>query len=117
MRLAGVHIEHELAERTFEPGETFLQNDKARAGQLGSGLEVHLRQRLTKLEMLLRRERVVAFRSEPVMLDIIVRVFAVGHAVERQVGDFGERRVELVGGFFLRRFQRGNGVFQRRDFG
>ena len=67
--------------------------------------------------MLLRRERVFALRSKPMMLDIVVLVFAVGHFVERQVGDFGERGVELVGGFFLRRFQRWNGVFQRRDFG
>ena len=97
VRLAGVHIEHELPERAFEPRQAFLQNNKARAGELGRGLEIHLAERFAKLEMLLRRERVVALGPETMMLDIVVRVLAVGHFVERQIGNFGERVVELFG--------------------
>ena len=45
--------------------------------------------------MLLRRERIVALRPETMMLDVVVLVLAVGHVVERQIGNFGERIVQF----------------------
>ena len=96
-----MHIEHELPERAFEPRQALLQHDKARAGQLRRGLEIHLAERFAEIEMLLRRERIIALRPETMMLDIVVLVLAVGHFVERQIGNFGQRFFELLGGRLL----------------
>ena len=90
-----MQIEHELPERALEPREPALQHDEARAGQFRGGLEIHLAERFAELEMLLRRERVIALRPEMVMLDVVVLVLAVGHLVERQVGNLRERLVQL----------------------
>ena len=83
-------IEHELAERAFEPGKALFQHDKTRAGKFGRGLEIHLAERFAKLEMLLWLERIVAPGPEMMALDVVVLVLAVGHVVERQIGDFGK---------------------------
>ena len=60
-----------------------LQIDKARAGNFGGGLEIHLAQRFAEIEMLLRREGISSLRPETMMLDVVVFVLAVGHFVER----------------------------------
>ena len=90
--LAGLQIEHELAKRALEPGQLALQDDEARTGQLGRGLEIHQAQRLADLEMLLRRE--VERRRLAMAADfaIVVGIGAVRHVVERQIGDDGQRR-------------------------
>ena len=88
-----MHIEHELAERAFEPRQAFFEHNKTRAGQFCRGLEIHLAERFAEIEMLFRLERVVAPGPEMMMLDIVVLVLAVGHVVERQIGNFGKRVV------------------------
>ena len=95
--LARVQVEHELPERALEPRQTLLQHDEARARELRGGLEIHLAERFAELEMLLGRERVIALRAELVVLDIAVLVLAVRHLGERQVGNCGERLLELGG--------------------
>ncbi len=85
--LVGVQVEHELTERTLHAREALLQHDETRTRQFGRCLEVHLAQRLAELEMLLRREGVVALGPELMVLDIAVLVSPVGHFFERQVGD------------------------------
>ena len=67
--------------------------------------------------MLLRREGVVAFGAEVMVLDVGSFVFAVGHFVERQIGDFRQRFVELCRGLLLFRFQRGNRHLELRHLG
>ena len=74
-------IEHELSERPLQPRETFFQNNKTRARQFGRSLEIHLAQRFAKLEVLLRRESVITFGAEAMMLDVVFFIFAVRHFV------------------------------------
>ena len=83
-----MHVEHELPERALESGETSLQKDETRAGELCRDLEVHLTERFAEIEMLFWRERIIAFRPEMVVLDIVACVFSVGDIVKRQVGNF-----------------------------
>ena len=56
MRLACVHIEHELTERALEPRQAFFQNHKTRAGKFCSSFEIHLAERFAEIEMLLWRK-------------------------------------------------------------
>src|SRR5262249_48846788 len=97
--LARVHIEHELSERTLEPCEAALQHHEARARQLRGGLEIHLPEPLAKIEMLLRREAIIALGAEAVMLDVAAWVLAVRHfgCGQRQIGNLRERVVERLG--------------------
>jgi hypothetical protein len=39
--LGRVQVEHELAERAFQPGKLALEHGEARAGDLGGALEIH----------------------------------------------------------------------------
>ena len=75
----------------------FFSTTKRAPDNFAASLEIHLAERFAELEMLLRRERVVALRAEAMMLDIVVRVLAVRHIVERQVGNLRQRLVELLG--------------------
>ena len=118
--LGRVQVEHELRQRAFEPREAGLEHHKARARELGRGLEVHQPQRLAQLEMLLRREIFffeIARQAELVMLDIVFGVLAVRHFVERQVRDRGENRVQLGLGVLRRLFELRQIVLQRGDLG
>ena len=101
VRLAGVYIEKKLTKRAFKPRQAFLQNDKARARKLRSSLEIHLAERFAEVEMLLGRKRVVALGAETMMLDVVLLVLAVGHFVERQIGNFGERIIQCFFGRLL----------------
>ena len=104
-----MQVEHELPERALQPREAALQHDEARAGQLRRGLEIHLAERLAELEMLLRRERVIALRPEMMVLDIAVLVRAVRHLVERQVREFARApSSSSVDSCLLLRFERRN---------
>ncbi len=69
----------------------FFQNNKPRAGKFGRNLEIHLAERFAEIEMLLRFERIVAFRPKMMTLDVVVRILAVRNVVERQIGDFRKR--------------------------
>ena len=60
-------------------------------------------ERFAQLEMLLRRERIIALRAELMMLDIAVLVLAVRHFGERQVRDRREHVVQFLLGSLLRR--------------
>src|SRR5262249_6024863 len=94
--LRGVHVEHELPERTFEPRQTLLEHHKPRARQFGGGLEVHLAERFAEFEMLLWGERKISLGAEAMMLDIVARIFAIGYVVERQIRNFSERSVQRL---------------------
>ena len=49
-------IKKKLTERALEPRQTFLQHDKARAGQFGCEFEIHHAEIGAEFEMLLRLE-------------------------------------------------------------
>ena len=51
--LAGLDVEHELAERPFQPGEFAAQDHEARAGHARGGLEIHQAQRRAQIDMVL----------------------------------------------------------------
>src|SRR5262249_21144794 len=95
--LGRVHIEHELPERALEPREAALQHHEARARQLRSGLEIHLPEPLAEIEMLLRREAVIALGTEAMMLDVAAWVLAVRHFGQRQIVDLRELVAERLG--------------------
>ena len=79
--LAGVQVEHELADRALQPRQRALQHDEARAGQFRRRLEIHHAERFADVEMLLRREGVIRRRADTCALDIAVLVGAVRHVV------------------------------------
>ena len=103
--LAGVHVEHELPECPLQPRQTLLEHHKASAGEFRRGLEIHLAECLAELKMLLRRERIIALSAEAMMLDVVACIFTVGHIVERDIRDLGERIVQRLRGCFRCRLQ------------
>ena len=114
--LLRVQVEHELADGALEPREALPQHDKARAGQLRAGLEVHLTERLAEDEMLLG---VVQPRpaAPAAVFDVGVLVLADRHVGLRHVRDDGERIFQrLVGGLRLGLKVR-HRVLQRGDLG
>ena len=94
--LPRVQVEHELPERAFKSRQAALEHDKTRTRKLRGGLEVHLAERLAQIEMLLRRESIVALRPKMMVLDVGALVLPIGHFIERQVWDLRERLVELA---------------------
>src|SRR5437879_1381099 len=104
-------------ERALEPRERALEHHEARAGQLCRGLEVHLPQSFTEIEMLLRRESVIALGAETMVLDVIGCLLAVRHVLERQVGDLRQRVVELLRELLLFCLERRDFGFQTCDLG
>ena len=117
--LVGVQIEHELPERAFQPRQAFFQHDETRARQFRRGFEIHLAERFAEFEMLLGwvRERIVALRAEFMMLHIAVLVVAVGHLVERQIGNPRQRFFKFLRGLLLLGLKGRYRCFQRRDLG
>ena len=115
--LGGVQVEHELAERPFEPRQGAGEDDEARAGNLGGALEIHLAHRLAELVMLLRVEGEVALVAMAAHFHIGVLVGADRHAVEGQVRQDRKRvlqfGVEPAAIVFLVL----HGRLDRRDFG
>ena len=67
VRLAGMHIEHELAERPFEPREPLLKTTKRAPESLAAAAKSIWPERFAELEMLLWRERVSALGPEAVI--------------------------------------------------
>ena len=87
-----------MHQRPLESRQRSLQDDKTRTREFRSGLEIHQAERFAQIEMLLRLERIFALGAEAVMLDIVVRVGAVGNIVERQVWNFRKRGIERRNG-------------------
>src|SRR5437763_410691 len=111
------HGVQELRERALESRNAGLEHHEARAGQLGRGLEVHLPQSFTEIEMLQRRESVVALDAETMVLDVVGCLLAVRQVLERQVGDLRERVLELLRELLLFCLERGDFGFQACDLG
>ena len=80
--------------------EPFFQDHEARARKFSRSLEIHLTECFAELEMLFRLESIFPLRAEAMMLDVALLVLAVGHFVERQIGDLRQCVVERLGGSF-----------------
>ena len=87
--LARVQVDHELAERPFQPRQRAAQHDEARAGHLRRGGEIHHAERLAQLEMLLRLEAEIARLAMLLQHDVGGFVRAVRHVrIEHVRQDF-----------------------------
>ena len=82
----GVQVEHELAERAFQPRDLAGQHREARSREFCGALEIHLTESFADLEMLLRPIPFVAL-ANPTDLDIVVLIGSERHVIERYVGE------------------------------
>ena len=111
----GVGVEHELAERTVEPGEGPAQIGEARARDFLRALEIEA-QRAADVDMVAAAGGVA--RGAPAGdLDVVVLVGAVGDFGGGEVGERCQPGFERGGGFGLRGFERGQVFLDARDFG
>src|SRR5580700_9376901 len=118
VRIAGVHIEKKLPERSFKPRQILPQNYKTRTRKLRCGFKVHLAERFAKNEVLLWRETFkfyFSFWRISVHLDVALLIFAAGHLVEWQIWNLPQEFIEIFSSLFLlllqfrnRRFTVGN---------
>src|SRR5690348_7326430 len=93
--LAGMYVEHELTERSFETRQTLLKHDETSAGQFCGQLEIHHPKRFAQLEMLPGIERIIALFAEDVMHDIATCVGAIRNIIERRVRNLRQLFVEF----------------------
>ena len=95
-----MQIEHELRDRAFETGESFLQDHEARARHARGGFEIHLAELLAEIEMLLRLEVDARLGTDTANFAIGLLVRAVGNFGRREVRDrredFVDRGLELA---------------------
>src|SRR5580704_15910919 len=115
--LAGVQIEHELPERAREPRQPTLKHNETGAGELGSSLEIHLAERLAEIKMLLGPKAVVSLGPKMMMLDVLARILAVRHLVERQIRYLRKRLFQSLGELPFLLLQVGNQGLERGDLG
>ena len=83
--LLGLHIEHELRERTVQPGNRAAHEAEAGAGQLGAGREIQP-QRLTNVHVVAHGEVKHPGRAPAAQLHVAFFPGTDGHALVRQVG-------------------------------
>ncbi len=94
-------VEKKLTERAFEPRQTLLQHDKARAGEFRGQFEIHHAEIGAEIEMLFRSEGIMARRAVDMTLDVVVLILAVRHLVVRQVRDLRQLFLQRLGGRLL----------------
>ena len=91
-----MQVEHELRDRALELRQPPFQKDEAGAGDLAGGGEIHLARGLAQRHVILGGKGEVALVADPADLDIAGLVGAVGHVVERQVGQHFETARQLL---------------------
>jgi hypothetical protein len=112
-----VQVEHELGDGSLQAREVLLQEYEARAGDLGGRREIHLAGRLAQRHMVFGLEGEVALAADAADLHVGGLVHAIGHVVERQVGQHLQAMRQLLveaGGFGLALLQ---GRLEGRDLG
>lgn len=87
----GMQVQHELAERPLQPRQLAFQHGEARAGNLGRRLEIHQAHRLTILKCSFGLKFIRGFCADQTDLDIAVLVGAIGHVIQRNVGNDRQR--------------------------
>ncbi len=92
--LAGLQVEHELAERPLELGELAPQHHETGAGQTRGAGEVHA-EAGADLVVRARVEREIARIAPAPQLDVAGLVRTVGDVVGEDVGEGRQERVEL----------------------
>ncbi len=119
--LRGLQVEHELAERSLQPGQLAFERHEPGAGHPRGGLEVHQAERLAQLDVVLGRVQPPGGQgrriAEAVGLDLDIAVFvgAGGHAIGGQVGQAGQAFLQFRADPALRLETRGDVALQRFD--
>ncbi len=90
-----MQIEHESRERPLEPREAAAQHDEPRAGDFAGAGKIHLPEAFAERHVILRLEREIARRADRAHELVVVLVLAVGHLIERNIGNAREQRVDL----------------------
>ena len=96
-------VQHQLGQRTVHTGDSALQHHKAAARQFGCGGEIHVRGHTRDLKVLFGGEIKAARGAPAVNFDVLRFILAIGHSVQRQVGNAHQHIAQgLVfgGGFF-----------------
>ena len=115
--LGAVQIDHEIAQRAFQPGQRAAQQHEPRAGELRRRGKIHLPQPLAYLHMVLDREIEDRRIADPAELDIGRLVRALRDVLGRQIGQPGEQRLERIVEAALGLFERGHALLQRGGLG
>ena len=113
---AGVQVQHEACDGAFQTGQMLLQHDEARTGEFGCGLEIHLTQRFTEIEMFLGFEVQRPRCAEAMTFDIVVFILADRGVVERNIRDRREFGFQFSGNLAFILFGRLQRAFERRHF-
>ncbi len=100
--LARMEVEHELGKRALEPRERSLEHAEAGTRELGRGGEIHEPERLAELPMLLGLEGEVARAAVAAELSVVRLVGADRHVPVGQIGQHGEKCIELGAERFFR---------------
>ncbi len=95
--LAGVQVDHELAERPLQTRQLAGQHRETRTGELGSAFEIHIAERFANLEVLLCRVVPAGLLAGDAGHHIVVLVLAIGHIVEGHVRQARQGIVQLGG--------------------
>ncbi len=106
--LAGVQIEHEIGERTFEFGAQVPVDGEARAGEFHGALQVENAEFGAEFPVRLGSEIEFRRRAPAAGFDIVVGAVADGHTRVRKIRDAGENIAQSVIEIGRRFFQRLN---------
>ena len=93
--LVDMQVDHELRQGAVQAGDRAAQQGKARAGELGRGLEVQPAVALAEGDVVLDLEVELARGAPAAHFDVAVFVFTDRYAGVRQVGDGQEDLVQL----------------------
>ena len=90
--LGGVHVEHELDQGPVQAGQGTAQDDEARPGELGAGIEVHPTPLGAEVDVVLGHEG-EARRFAPAPLLAVVRLVAAVRDIG--MGQIGQTQRDL----------------------
>ena len=80
-----MQVEHELNQRTMQPGQAALKDTETGTGQFCRRLEIHLTQFGTEVDMIARRERGHSRLAPGTNLDIAGLIRSIRHGFVQQV--------------------------------
>ncbi len=112
-----MQIDHEAGDCALELGETLFQDHKTRARHACRGLEIHLAERFTEIEMLFGLEVQLTRLTRAADLDIVVLILAVGRVGGRHVRQRREHRFKLCIDRLLLGFIVGDCILDTGNFG
>ena len=115
--VVNMDVQHQLGQGAVHTGDSALQHDKAAARQFGCGGEIHVLGHTRDLKVLFGGEVESARGAPAVNFDVLRFILAIGHSVQRQVGNAHQHIAQglIFGcGFFGQAL---DGRFLHGDFG